>query len=166
MNTDTIRLTPRIASRRLLLSLRRDPLARVTSPAEAIRLADQLLTCMAISQSGSRFWSSIALEPLATLILAASPAGGGQGRQWVHTISATLHAADRDDTTWDEVQRACNQRRASGPMQERPAAPAVHGYPTAPQCHQRHGRGRARTGATPMSSTLPNAAVRAALAVT
>lgn len=116
MNTDTIRLTPRIASRRLLLSLRRDPLARVTSPAEAIRLADQLLTCMAISQSGSRFWSSIALEPLATLILAASPAGGGQGRQWVHTISATLHAADRDDTTWDEVQRACNQRRASGPM--------------------------------------------------
>ncbi|SKQ84926.1 hypothetical protein [Mycobacteroides abscessus] len=111
MNTDT----PTIC-RRLTLALRRDPLARIVAPADAIRMADQLLTRTTISDPGSRLWCSIALEPLASLILAASAGGSGQGSHWVHATSATLHGADRDDAAWDEAQRACRQRRTTEPM--------------------------------------------------
>ncbi|MGY1994500.1 hypothetical protein [Mycolicibacterium fortuitum] len=116
MNADTRTILPRTTCRRLLLALRRDPLSRIVAPADAIRLADQLLTRTTISDPGSRLWCSIALEPLASLILAASAAGGGHGTHWVHTTSATLHGADRDDTAWDEAQSACSQRRTVEPM--------------------------------------------------
>lgn len=111
MNTDT-----RTICRRLALALRRDPLARIVAPEDAIRMADQLLTRTTISDPGSRLWCSIALEPLASLILAASAGGSGQGTHWVHSTSATLHGADRDDAAWDAAQSACSQRRTSEPM--------------------------------------------------
>lgn len=116
MNLHTLTMAPRTTCRRLLFLLRGDPLARVSAPADAIRLADQLLTRTTISDPGSRLWCSVALEPLASLILAASAGGSGQGSQWVHTTSATLHGADRDDTAWDRAQSACNQRRTIEPM--------------------------------------------------
>lgn len=116
MNTNTLAMAPRTTCRRLVLALRRDPLARIVAPADAIRLADQLLTRTTISDPGSRLWCSVALEPLASLILAASAAGSGHGTHWVHTTSATLHGADRDDTAWDQAQSACSQRRTSEPM--------------------------------------------------
>jgi hypothetical protein len=116
MNTDTLTMAPRRTCRRLVLALRRDPLARIVDPADAIRLADQMLTRTTISDPGSGLWCSIALEPLASLILAASAAGSGHGTHWVHITSATLHGADRDDTAWDRAQSACSHRRAIEPM--------------------------------------------------
>lgn len=117
MSVAPLRLRPRTICRRLVLSLRHDPLARIVSPSDALRLADQILTCTAIANSGTRLWCSVALEPLATLILAASAAGSGQGTEWVRTTSRTLHAADRYDPAWDHVETTCSGHpTTSGPM--------------------------------------------------
>lgn len=123
MNADIIgiaprRVRPRIICRRLVLSLRHDPLARIVSPSDALSLADQILTCTAIANSGTRMWCSVAVEPLATLILAASAAGNGQGMEWVRTTSSRLHAADRYDSAWDQVENTCSRRTTSGPMRD------------------------------------------------
>lgn len=111
-----LQVRSRIVLRRLLLSLRRDPLSRITSPSDAIHLADQMLASTAVAHPGIRFWCSVAVEPLATLILAGSAAGGGQGIEWVRTAARTLLVVDRDDPAWDEVQATCGRHTTSGPM--------------------------------------------------
>ena len=68
----------RVQWRRLRFALRRDPLSSVTSPALAIRLADELLARTAIAQPDT-IWSSVAVRPLAALLDSASPAGTGRG---------------------------------------------------------------------------------------
>lgn len=115
--------------RRLRLVLRRDPVAAVTSPAAAVRLADETLALVAVGRAaavppapgvsivasaprglprrpppiGAHLWTGIALEPLAALLCAASPIGGGHGIEWVRDTAAGLHVADADDPIWDSA---------------------------------------------------------------
>lgn len=116
MSVAPLRFRPRTTCRRLVLSLRHDPLARILSPGDALRLADQILTSTAIAHSGTRLWCSVALEPLATLILTASAAGSGQGTEWVRATSTTLHTADRYDPAWDHFETTCSGTTTTGPM--------------------------------------------------
>ena len=54
----------RVQWRRLRFALRRDPLSSVTSPALAIRLADELLARTAIAQPDTQMWCSVAVRPV------------------------------------------------------------------------------------------------------
>ncbi|WP_333890896.1 hypothetical protein [Mycolicibacterium gadium] len=113
--------------RRLRLIVRRDPVATVTSPAAAVRLADETLALIAVAGSAagvpargrvdavaarglprtpppfglSHLWSAIAVEPLAALLCAASPIGQGHGIEWVRDTAVRLDSADSDDPIWD-----------------------------------------------------------------
>lgn len=69
----------RVRLRHIRLALRRDPLSTVTTPALAIRLADELLTRTAIAHPDTQMWSSVAVRPLAALLDGASLAGTGRG---------------------------------------------------------------------------------------
>lgn len=116
--------------RRLRLVLRRDPVASVTSPAAALRLAVETLALIAVAGTaaavpatgsapvsivataarglpkrpppfGAHVWTGLAVEPLAALLCAASPIGDGHGIEWVHEIAARLDSAEPDDPIWD-----------------------------------------------------------------
>lgn len=117
--------------RRLRLVLRRDPVAAVTSPAAAVRLADETLALFAVGRAaaapavgsaaapivataarglprrpppfGAHVWTGLAVEPLAALLCAASPIGAGHGIEWVRATAAGLNAADPDDPIWDSA---------------------------------------------------------------
>lgn len=69
----------RSTCRRLRMAIHHDPLAHISTPSDAVRLADQLLTSTAIAHSGSRIWCSMATAPLASLIHTASPRGDAGG---------------------------------------------------------------------------------------
>lgn len=112
--------------RRVRLIVRRDPVAWVTSPAAAVRLADETLALIAVAGGTAlvparevvavaapglrrtpppfgltRLWTAIAVEPLAALLCAASPIGVGHGIDWVRDTAARLDCADPDDPIWD-----------------------------------------------------------------
>lgn len=107
--------------RRLRFAVRRDPLATVTSPPLAMRLADELLARTAVARPDTEMWCSIAVRPLAALLDSASPAGTGRGIGWVREAVSGIHAADPDSVIWDQVQEACN--RPAGGFQLRTALP-------------------------------------------
>jgi hypothetical protein len=65
----------RVLWRSLRFAARRDPLAALTSPPAAIRLADELLARTAIAHPDTEIWCSVAVRPLAALLDSASPAG-------------------------------------------------------------------------------------------
>ena len=73
----------RVQWRRLRFAVRRDPLSSVTSPALAIRLADELL------------------------------ARTGRGIGWVRTTVSAIHDAEPADPIWDDAQTACNRLAGS-----------------------------------------------------
>jgi hypothetical protein len=115
--------------RRLSLVIRRDPVAAVTSPAAAVRLADETLALIAVGRAaavptarstrvsivasaprglprrpppfGAHVWTGLAVEPLAALLCAASPIGQGHGIAWVRDTAARLDSADPDAPIWD-----------------------------------------------------------------
>jgi hypothetical protein len=102
---------------------RRDPLAGIASAADAVRLADQLLTRTAIGQAGSTLWYGTARSPLASLIHTASAGGHGYGTAWVHNTASRLHDADAADDAWHQTQVCCNRPTAS--LQLRTALPRL-----------------------------------------
>jgi hypothetical protein len=116
--------------RRLRLVMGRDPVAAVTSPAAAVRLADETLALIAVAGGaavvpakesapvsivataarglpkrpppfGAHVWTGLAVEPLAALLCAASPIGQGHGIEWVRDTAGRLDSADPDDRIWD-----------------------------------------------------------------
>jgi hypothetical protein len=111
--------------RRLRLIVRRDRFASVTSPAAAVRLADETLALIAVAGDaavvpatgvvavaarglprrpppfGAHVWTGLAVEPLAALLCAASPIGQGHGIEWVRDTAVRLDSADPDDPIWD-----------------------------------------------------------------
>lgn len=115
--------------RRLSLVIRRDPVAAVTSPAAAVRLADETLALVAVGRAaavptarstrvsivasaprglprrpppfGAHVWTGLAVEPLAALLCAASPIGAGRGIEWVRNTAAGIDCAEPDDPIWD-----------------------------------------------------------------
>lgn len=115
----------RVRLRRLRFAVRRDPLATVTSPSLAVRLADELLARTAVARPDTEMWCSVAVRPLAALLDSASPAGTGRGIGWVREAVSDIHAADRDSAIWDEAQAACN--RQAGSVQLHTALPWLRG---------------------------------------
>jgi hypothetical protein len=115
----------RVRFRRLRFALRRDPLAGLTSPALAIRLADELLAQTAIAQPDTEIWCSVAVRPLAALLHSASPAGAGHGIGWVHNTVSAIHDAEPADPIWDDAQTACN--RPVGSVELRTTLPCLRG---------------------------------------
>ncbi|WP_396908343.1 hypothetical protein [Mycolicibacterium sp.] len=109
--------------RRLQLTLKRDPLAAVDSAADAVRLADQMLTATAVGRASAGIWSSVALPPLAALIHTASPSGNGQGIRWVRAAATSLHHEPASGTAWDHTQAHCNRPTTSTRL--RTALPAL-----------------------------------------
>lgn len=118
--------------RRLRLVLRRDPVASVTSPAAAVRLADETLALIAVAGGaaalpatgsapvsivatavrglprrpppfGAHVWTGLAVEPLAALLCAAAPIGEGHGIEWVAETVVRLDSAEPDDPIWDYI---------------------------------------------------------------
>ena len=122
----------RVQWRRLRFALRRDPLSSVTSPALAIRLADELLARTAIAQPDTQMWCSVAVRPLAALLDSASPTGTGRGIGWVRNTVSAIHDAEPADPIWDDAQTACN--RLAGSVQLRTARPWLRGL----EPRQRH----------------------------
>jgi hypothetical protein len=122
----------RVRLRRLLFALRRDPLATVTSPSVAIRLADELLARTAIAQPDTEIWCSVAVRPLAALLDSASPAGTARGIGWVHNTVSGIHAADPDNAIWNQAQSACD--RPAGSVQLRTALPCLCGLEPRQRC--------------------------------
>ena len=111
--------------RRVRFAARRDPLATLTSPPGAIRLADELLARTAIAHPDTEIWCSVAVRPLAALLDSASPAGTGGGIGWLLETLSGIEAAEADDTIWDHTQAACN--RPTGSLQLRTALPWLRG---------------------------------------
>lgn len=109
----------------LRLTACRDPLARVTTPAAAIELADILLVRTAVARTGSGIWCGVAVSPLAALITAASPAGQGSGIGWLRSAVSALHTAAADDTHWDAAEMATS-RLATDTL--RTAVPRLRGF--------------------------------------
>ncbi len=95
--------------RRLRFAVRRDPLAALTSPPLAIRLADELLARTAIAHPDTEIWCSLAVRPLAALLDSASPAGAGRGIEWLRDTLSGIGAAEVDEKIWDHAQAACNR---------------------------------------------------------
>ncbi|QZH69380.1 hypothetical protein [Mycolicibacterium farcinogenes] len=124
---------PRTVGRRLRLFLRHDPLARISSPNDAITLADQTLTGIGITYRDTIWWSGIARTPLAALIHTASGAGHGHGIQWVLDTARQLHLADVTDPLWNQAQACCN--RPTTTMTLRTALAQLR---TLPVEHRRH----------------------------
>jgi hypothetical protein len=115
----------RVLWRRLRFAARRDPLAALTSPPAAIRLADELLARTAIAHPDTEIWCSVAVRPLAALLDSASPAGTGRGVEWLRETLPGIEAAEADDAIWDHAQAACN--RPAGSLQLRTALPWIRG---------------------------------------
>src|ERR1700739_2166474 len=75
-----------------------DPTALITSVADAMAVAETLLSTSAVALSGTAFrggsdpgpWDQLAFAPLTCLLCAASRAGTGQGMEW------TLAASEKD----------------------------------------------------------------------
>lgn len=119
--------TPGTTWRWIRLAVHPDPLAHITSAIDATRLADQVLTGAFVAHAGTRMWSSVAIAPLAALMLTASAVGTAEGMSWVRTTSSALHHA----ATWDRTRASCTQPRsvtlimvtAAGP---RPRREGVH----------------------------------------
>jgi hypothetical protein len=122
----------RVRWRRLRLAMRRDPLAVVTSPSVAIRLADELLARTAVARPDSQIWCSVAVRPLAALLDSASPAGTGRGIGWVREAVCGIHGADPGDAIWDQAQASCN--RPAGSVQLRTALPWLRGPEPRQRC--------------------------------
>lgn len=118
--------------RRLRFAVRRDPLATVTSPSVAMRLADELLARSAVARPDSEMWCSVAVRPLAALLDSASPAGTGRGIGWVREAVSGIHASDPDSVIWDEAQAACN--RPAGSVQFRTALPWLRRLDPSQRC--------------------------------
>ena len=115
----------RVLWRRLRFALRRDPLAALTSPPVAIRLADELLARTAIAHPDTEIWCSVAVRPLAALLERASPAGTGRGLESLRETLSGIEAAGTDEKIWDHAQAACN--RPAGSLQLRTALPWLRG---------------------------------------
>lgn len=114
-----------VLCRRVRLSLRRDPLAAVTSPSVAICLADELLARAAVGRADTAFWCSVAIRPLAALLVSASPAGAGLGTKWVCETVSGIQEAGPDDPIWDRTHATCERCVAS--VQLRAALPWLRG---------------------------------------
>ena len=99
--------------RRLRFALRRDTLAAITAPLQAVRLADELLARTAIAEPDTERWCGVAVHPPAALMHSASPAGGGHGFGWVRNTVSALHDAEPADPMWADVQTAVNNARST-----------------------------------------------------
>jgi hypothetical protein len=115
----------RVLWRRLRFALRRDPLAALTSPPVAIRLADELLARTAIAHPDTEIWYSLAVRPLAALLDSASPAGTSRGIGWLREIVSGIEAAVSEEKIWDHAQATCNC--PAGSLQLRTALPWLRG---------------------------------------
>ncbi|TXI53505.1 hypothetical protein [Mycolicibacterium mageritense] len=98
-----------VAWRRMRLSVRRDPLAAVTSPAAAIQLVDSMLARTAVGRCDYEIWCSVAVAPLAALLAAGSPVGHGAGISWVRHTVADLHTTGTSAAAWDNAENATRQ---------------------------------------------------------
>ena len=133
----------RVLWRRLRFALRRDPLAALTSPPVAIRLADELLARTAIAHPETEIWCSVAVRPLAALLERASPAGTGRGleslRETLSGIEAARHRREDLGPCPSSVQPPSRQPSVAH-------SPTLATRPGSTPARQRHPRNALRSG--------------------
>src|ERR1700682_4834535 len=86
----------RLQRRRALAQLKvragEDPTTSITSPHDAIVIAEALLESVPRQQVCDGFWQTVAVRPLTALLYAASPQGNRGGIAWVDLALDNLDA--------------------------------------------------------------------------
>lgn len=89
-----------------------DPTTAITGPSDAVTLAEGLLKSLPRQDKHSDLWTSVAVRPLAGLLLAASPQGNHRGIQWVRRTFDDV-MTDATVAGWRQAAGICD-RAGSG----------------------------------------------------
>jgi len=93
---------------------RPDPTTAITGPSDAVAAAEGLLKSPPRQDKHSDLWTSVAVRPLAGLLLAASPQGNHRGIQWVHRTFDDV-VTDATVASWRQAAGICSRAATGDP---------------------------------------------------